>query len=131
MEKKKKEPGVTSNETTQKRRTVGTTEGFYAIGTQTCFGDILEEDMPIQLWTGIPDYTDNEMRLPQHHNHWKDALVAAIRQQQSHGMVLDVAYLFDDDDDDEQLKKSMALRHVRLLLGNPHESRSQESLPEA
>lgn len=133
------EEDVTSNNKRRKVK-IGEKDGHYfyaADESQTwlegvVFGDMLEEDMPIQVWLGNANVsTSTELRLPENQRHWKDGLVAAVRQRptaetHSDRMVVDVAYLQhgggDDDDDEndaqEQLKKSVPLWHIRILLGN-------------
>ena len=105
----------------------------------TVFGDILEEDMPIQLWTGATNATLAEQRLPDRALYWKDALVAAVRQQQQQQqqqhandnaqqqqqqqllpqerLRVDVAYLQTPDATEETLERSVSLNRIRIVLG--------------
>lgn len=117
------------------------------------FGDILEEEMPIQVWLGSAQATSEaELRLPANARHWMDGVVAAVRPRPSsttHAgrLVVDVAYLREDkdngndvdgadhDEDDaegEVLKKSVPLQHIRILLGNSAvDDRIPDTLEEA
>lgn len=93
------------------------------------FGDLLEEDMPIQLWTGPLLASGAEKRLLERDMHWKDGLVAAVRQRPSatthaERLVVDVAYLESDTADDETLVKSVPLDRIRMRLG------ADDSLPD-
>lgn len=152
-------------------------EGFYTVpadgisnsnDTQTwlegaVFGDILEEDMPVQVWlgSGSPAISDAELRLPENARHWKDGIVAAVRQRPSAEaragrLVVDVAYLKtttsttkqqqqessnggdgdggqqEEETEEEELKKSVPLQHIRILLGNSAvDDRIPDTLEEA
>ena len=94
------------------------------------FGDILEEDMPIQIWTGSLTTGLAEKRLLDRDMHWKNGLVAAVRQRPSCGtdlltrLVTDVAYLKSDDDTEETLERSVSLDRIRIILG------ADESIPD-
>jgi hypothetical protein len=127
---------------------IGETEGSYEIDgvtwlEGTTYGEIIEDEMPVQLWRGPNHCTDVELRLPHHTVYWRDAIVVAVRpvlqyQQHQRGadrIVLDVAYLeqqqqpqqHDQDQGtvqpevvaEERIVKSVPLRHVRIQLGNP------------
>lgn len=122
--------------------TIGENDGHYSTGGNVVwlhgaiFGEILEEDMPIQIWLGSALATENELKLPGNQRHWKDGLIAAIRAQRSNDsyedrMVVDVAYLDKPTDSNEQMKKSVRLRHVRILLGNEADDRIPATLDEA
>jgi WW domain-binding protein 4 len=134
VEKKKKHNGDNESggdEATNKRKKIKISEheGYYSSsdGSQTwlegvVFGGILEEDLPIQVWVGNPAASSSELQLSDNQRHWKDGLIAAIRQRPtseaySDRMVVDIAYLPADDSDDETLLKSVRLQHVRILLG--------------
>jgi hypothetical protein len=129
-----------------KRRkiTINENDGYYSTGENTVwlngaiYGEILEEDMPIQIWLGNAAATETELKLPENQRHWKDGLIVALRTstQQSNDMfedrmVVDVAYLDKPNDSDELMKKSVRLRHVRILLGNEADDRIPTTLDEA
>lgn len=147
LEKKKRNESIGNNEDDDdaadefsKRRKVeiGENEGSYEFNGITwlegvTFGDILEEEMPIQLWLGNPNCTEAEVRMHMNSNHWKDAIVAAVRQRpneprRADRIVLDVAHLHNDS---EQINKSVPLRHVRIQLANTADDRIPDTLLEA
>jgi WW domain-binding protein 4 len=135
VEKKKKKRNDDDesgdDEATNKRKKIKISEheGYYSSsdGSQTwlegvVFGGMLEEDLPIQVWVGNPEASRSELQLSDNQRHWKDGLIAAVRQRPSSEaysdrMVVDVAYLPTDDSTDETLIKSVRLQHVRILLG--------------
>jgi len=90
---------------------------------------MLEEDMPIQIWTGSNLANMGEKKLLERHHYWKDGIVAAVRQRPSatthaERMVVDVAYLQSPDDKEETLEKSVPLDRIRIILG------ADESIPD-
>lgn len=111
----------------RKKPKIGEQDGHYTYEGHTylegiVFGDMLEEDMPLEIWTGSLLASRAEKRLPERHVHWKGGLVAAVRQKLSavdheDRLVVDVAYLRDPDDEQETLDKSVPLNRVRLVLG--------------
>jgi U1 zinc finger len=126
----------------RKRRKIKEQDGHYLTPDQltwleaVVFGEILEEDMPIQIWLGHPAATLNEMRLSENERHWKDAIVVATRHRSSaeteeDRMVVDVAYLQDSSDTEEQVRPSVPLRQIRILLGNTQDDRIPSNLEEA
>jgi WW domain-binding protein 4 len=102
-------------------------EGHYTNDSKTylegpTFGDILEEDMPVQIWTGGPSASLAEKCLLERDMHWKNGLVAAVRKRRSttvlsERLVADIAYLKAGDDAEEILEKSVALDRIRIILG--------------
>ena len=146
LEKRKNqiEQGASDEGTTVKRRktTIGENDGHYSTEENVVwlngavFGEILEDDMPIQIWLGNDSATETELKLPENQRYWKHGLIAAVRTRQSPDnyedrMVVDVAYLDKPDDTEEQLKKSVRLRHIRILLGNSSDERIPVTLDEA
>jgi WW domain-binding protein 4 len=111
----------------RKKPKIGEQDGHYTHEGHTyleaiVFGDMLEEDMPLEIWTGSLLASLAEKRLPERHVHWQWGLVAAVRQKLSavdheDRLVVDVAYLRDPDDAQETLQKSVPLNRVRLVLG--------------
>jgi WW domain-binding protein 4 len=110
------------------------------------FGEqLVEEDMPVQLWTGPVLATSPEKRLPERDLHWKDALILAVRKQRLNTtvdanlgdesevptLVVDVAYLESPDAEQETIVKSVPLHRIRILLGDPKDERIPETLEEA
>ena len=93
------------------------------------FSNILEQELPIQLWTGSVLATPAEKRLPEKDSLWKDAIVAAIHKKRKKGddddgggsdgvsIVVHVSYLASDEAEDETLEKSVDLGRIRMVLG--------------
>lgn len=143
--KNRNDEDITTDEFNVKRpkmKMIGENDGHYSTEENfiflsgVIFGEILEEDMPIQVWLGNASASEVEFMLPENQRHWKDCLIVTIRKRQSYDgyedrMVVDVAYLDKPDDLDEQLKKSVRLRHIRIQLGNKADDRIPTSLDEA
>jgi hypothetical protein len=125
---------------------IGKNEGFYVSedGSTTwlegiVFGNILEMDMPIQVYFGHEQATPAEMRLSENARHWKNAIVVAVRQRPSSTeddditavdrMVVDVAFLVKESE--EQIRKSVKLSHIRIRLGDDADDRIPDNLEEA
>lgn len=137
QKRKKKEDGEPSTDTfssnkPEQRIHIELGQGTYTHGEQTflegvLYGDILEEDMPIQLWVGPVLANDAEKRLLERHHLWKDGVIAAVRRRPSKGhaerLLVDVAYLQSPDADEETLEKSVPLDRIRILIG------ADESIP--
>jgi WW domain-binding protein 4 len=87
------------------------------------FFEILEEDMPIQLWTGPTMANLEEKRLLERDQYWTNALVATIRKTVEK-CVVHVAYLASSEDTDETVEKNVALDRIRIILGG------DDSIPE-
>lgn len=86
------------------------------------YGDILEPEMPVQLWTGSALANDAEKRLPERDMYWKNVLVVDVRKKATatelkDRLVVDVAYLASPDDTQESLERSVALSRIRIILG--------------
>jgi len=99
-------------------------EGHYTHGDNTylegpSFAELLEEDMPIQIWTGSGFANLGEKKLPEKEYHWRNGLVLAVRKSSKDdvGIVLDVAYLMQPTDEEETLEKSVSPGRVRIILG--------------
>lgn len=128
-EKRKKRDGDDSDEegefsqAKRQRVQVEVGQGTYEIDGKTylegsTYFEILEEDLPIQIWTGSAFASLEEMRLPEREQCWKNALVAAIRKTTSDNKcIVHVSYLASPDDTDETLEKSVKLERIRLVLG--------------
>jgi WW domain-binding protein 4 len=137
-EKRKRSDSHSDDDNTNKQPkkiTIQPNEGYYTVPGSggsgdddivylegVVFGDILEEEMPIQLWTGARTANSAEKQLVERTMLWKDALVAALRRRSSSKthedrMVVDVAYLACPDDADETLETSVSLNRIRIRLG--------------
>jgi U1 zinc finger len=170
-----------TSKSTSKRRKIGVNEGHYTYGSNNSnidetnsdntspntntiylegqvFGEILEEEMPIQLWTGPITVGAAERRLPEREMYWKRGLIAALRRKQQHRAessavplpitssistttasatvivetVADVSYLENPETDtQETLVKSIPLDRIRIVLGDVNDERIPETLEEA
>lgn len=139
--KREKDNGDDDNEEAQhnaddgrqhKKRRIAENEGHYTYEGKTyldgvVFGDMLEEEMPLEIWTGNLLASAAEKKLPERHGDWKNGIVAAIRtrkqqQQQSvdweDRLVVDVAYLREPTDTEETLDRSVPLNRIRIVLGS-------------
>ncbi|GKZ00613.1 hypothetical protein MPSEU_001013500 [Mayamaea pseudoterrestris] len=102
-------------------------QGVYTRDSKTflegvAFGNILEADMPIQVWTGALLANNAEKQLPERDMYWKNALVIAVRENLSateleDRLVVDLSYLQTNDDTQETLLKSVSLNRIRIELG--------------
>ena len=140
-EKRKKLAGEDDEDTKRAKVTIGPDDGWYTDTNATTwlegivFGDILEAEMPIQLWSGHASATLNEKRVSSGGHYWHDAVVADVRARPSsmhHAdrLVLDVSYL-KEGEEEETLQKSVALANVRVRLGNPLDTRIPLSVEQA
>ncbi|KAI2510154.1 U1 zinc finger [Fragilaria crotonensis] len=120
-------------ETKKMKRSLAPDEGNYAIGDRTylegvTFFNLLDHDMPIEVWTGAPAASLAEKRLPEKQHYWRPGLVIGIRKSSldlETGKVLDVSFLKSSTDTDETLEKSVLPNRIRMILG------SDDSLPES
>jgi U1 zinc finger len=96
------------------------------------FFEILEEDMPVQLWTGSLLANGTEKQLLERDMYWKDALIVAIRRRRSNTstttepkptgdsptvVTVHVAYLATPSDTEETLEKNVPVDRIRIVLG--------------
>jgi WW domain-binding protein 4 len=110
----------------RQRRQLAPDEGNYTLEEKVylegvTFVDLLEDDMPIQIWLGPTQASMAEKRLPHEQHQWCNGLIVKVRrssQEKETGRVLDIAYLQEKDGkDDEAVEKSVPPNRVRLLLG--------------
>lgn len=92
-------------------------EGHYAYDGKTyleglIFGELLEEDMPVQIWIGSQLASANEKRLLERERYWVNAIVASVSQNKVH-----VAYLAAPTDSAETVEKNVPLDRIRIILG--------------
>jgi len=125
--------------TKQPTKKIGLEEGHYTIDGVTylegpTFAPLLEEDMPIQIWTGSIHANLTEKKLPEKMSLWKNGLIVQTRQRKtaktttattssseeesSTRIVVDVAYLLQSTDTDETLEKSVQPDRIRVILGS-------------
>jgi len=120
---------------------------------------VLEEHMPIQIWTGSGEADQEEMKFSK--DGWKDGVVAAVRKRRrqrrnaikeenpgavaaaavcvaadetnndEYEIVADVSYLKSLDAEDETLEKSVPLYRIRILLGDGSFDTIPDTLEEA
>mmetsp|Transcript_25699 Transcript_25699/g.52305 ORF Transcript_25699/g.52305 Transcript_25699/m.52305 type:complete len:440 (-) Transcript_25699:63-1382(-) len=83
------------------------------------YADILEEGMPIQLWMGSPNATNDEKRDLRNFNYWKTALLAKVKKGKTKEETLcHVSYLSRPEDEDETIEPSVKPDRIRLILGS-------------
>jgi len=132
------------------RRTIAPDEGYYTIDNDSdtkkddgeddskkktttylegvVFAELLEEDMPIQIWTGSNLATPQERKLLHNQSLWVNGLVVSMRRSKKKGfvaegewdedrMVVNVAYLKNPTDTDETLEQGVRLHRIRIVLG--------------
>lgn len=112
------------------KRTIAPDEGHYQLGDHiylegSTFYGILEEDMPVQIWTGPVLASLAERRLPERDHQWVNGLVVALRNSKANewGVVVDAAYLQSTLDEEETLETSIPPHRIRIRLG------ADESIP--
>ena len=138
----------------RKVRKLAAGEGHYTLGEGDdkrtylqgkVYAPILEEEMPVQIWTGdnnVPTSSmEQEMKRDDRQHLWKMGLVVRVRKHQkkqptaksgfveegaeSHlngddkkeEIAVDVAYLRNPSDEDETIEKVVEPHRLRLLLG--------------
>lgn len=130
----KEDDDVSEDEHKEKRarRTLAPDEGNYTIDGKTyleavTFIELLEEQMPIEVWIGPPNASLAETRLLEKQHLWRNGVLLNIRRssKEESGKILDVAYIKDAKDEEETLEKSVILSRVRLILG------SDDSIPDS
>jgi WW domain-binding protein 4 len=136
----------------RRKRTIGPDEGHYTlamVGDEdtasdkqqqqkiflegTVFAEILEEEMPIQIWLGSHLASLAEKRLPHNQTLWINGLVVAVKKPrvdnsenntpEEDRLVVDVCYLKNPTDHDETIEQNVRLPRIRILLG------ADESIP--
>ncbi|GAX17563.1 WW domain-binding protein 4 [Fistulifera solaris] len=129
----------------QRKRKLAANEGYY---TQISaddkevtyleghvFGDLLEEEMPIQLWHGSAQATPAEQRLPAYASLWKPALIVALQRKKEDDLVslkaVDVAFLASPEDTEERIQKSVPLTRIRIILDGNQDERIPDTVEEA
>lgn len=100
-------------------------EGITYLEGSTYASCLFEDNMPIQLWTGNPNATDEELRDLRNFNYWKTALLARVISTPSsssnktpESMTCHVSYLNNSQDMDEILEKNVPPRRIRLVIGS-------------
>ncbi|KAL3796714.1 hypothetical protein HJC23_010014 [Cyclotella cryptica] len=102
-------------------------EGITYLEGSTYASTVFEDNMPIQLWTGNPNASDDELRDLRNFNYWKTALLARVVRSQSSSnnhsggiITCHISYLNNstEDDVDEIVEKNVNPRRIRLVLGS-------------
>lgn len=111
----------------QQRKKITGNEGSYQINDSIflegpTYSEILEEDMPIEIWTG-PTASLGEKRLIDREAHWKKGIITAIRKT-AKTTKLQVVYLSSPDNKEETKESNVAVDRIRILLG------SDEKIPD-
>ena len=86
------------------------------------YASCLEDNIPVQLWTGNPNATDVELRDLRNFNYWKTALLVRVIRTQttnkgSETITCHVSHL-NNSQDEEVLEKNVSPRRIRLVLGS-------------
>ena len=102
------------------------------------FFGLLEEEMPIQIWTGS-SCSGVEKQQSTNARNWKNALVVKVvtLQQETTGEhndglqrpLVHVSYMLSQDDADETIEKNISLDRIRIILGG--DERIPDTLEEA
>ena len=93
------------------------------------FAELLEPEMPIQIWTGSNLSSAEERKLAHHQDLWMNGLVVSIQQRRQaqnweDRMVVKVAYLKSPTDQDETLEEGVRLHRLRIVLGGDPDGNS-------
>ena len=112
-----------------KRPKIEPDQGHYSIDERTylegdIFYGVLEEEMPVQYWTGPEAASSGEKRLRERELFWKEAVVARIRGKKQLKPSVQISYLAAANDSDETLVPDVALDRIRIELG------SSKSIPD-
>ena len=111
-----------------KGETAEKTQGKIYLEGPTFYG-VLEEEMPVQLWTGPATASMEEKRLVERDMYWKNALIVAVRRRRKPSSgndgddeeetipVVHVAYLATADDTEETMEKNVPVDRIRIVLG--------------
>jgi hypothetical protein len=129
------EADVSSNATAviaerKRSRAMLENEGYYELSEQTylegeVFDLLLEEDMPIQIWTGGDiQSTKQDLRRTDMSHLWKDGLIVKLYKRKQveldeakEDISCDVAYLRHAEDDDETMERHVDPQRIRLVVG--------------
>ncbi|CAJ1934204.1 unnamed protein product [Cylindrotheca closterium] len=126
-EGKQDDGNVEAEQVVPQRRKITGNEGSYKLDDKTylegpTYSEILEEDMPIEIWTG-PIASLEEKRLIDRQAHWKKGIITTIRKN-AQKMKIHIAYLSSLESNEETTELNVSVNRIRLLLG------SDEKIPE-
>lgn len=127
----KRETDVREKDNALKQKTTTYLEGDIFFG-------LLEEDMPVQLWTGDSSCR-TEKRQSNNVGNWKNALVVQVINHRSETTrevsdelqrpLVHVSYLASQDDTEETIERKISLDRIRIILGA--DEKIPDSLEEA
>jgi WW domain-binding protein 4 len=127
----KREADVRGTDNALKQKTTTYLEGDIFFG-------LLEEDMPVQLWTGSSSCR-TEKRQRTNVGNWKNALVVQVinhrsettgeRSDELQRPLVHVSYLASQDDTEETIERKISLDRIRIILGA--DEKIPDSLEEA
>jgi hypothetical protein len=127
----KREIDVRGKDNVLKQKTTTYLEGDIFFG-------LLEEDMPVQIWTGSSSCR-TEKRQSKNVRNWKNALVVQVVNHRSETTgegnyelqrpLVHVSYLASQDDTEETIERKISLDRIRIILGA--DERIPDSLEEA
>lgn len=131
------------------------TEGDTAIPTTLTtyleghvFYGLLQDDMPVELWTGSSHATRGEMKLPDRARFWVPALVVAVIETEkvvndertnddssnndNPPCTVHVSYLVTPDATEETIVKNVPVRQIRIVMGpsNNNDDDDNDKIPE-
>ena len=101
------------------------------------FYGLLEEEMPVQVWTGSSSCRI-EKRRSKNITSWKNALILRVvsnRPESNRGQsdelqpIVDVSYLCSPDDKEETIERKISMNRIRIVLGA--DEKIPDSLEEA
>lgn len=105
----------------QNQKYIAPDEGWYSYDDSQIFlegqvygSSLLEEDVPIQFWTGPLLANAAEKKLVERSMYWKDGIVAAMRRSKN---TVDVSFLSTLDATEESIEKNVSLDRIRIVLG--------------
>ena len=100
------------------------------------FFGLLEEDMPIQIWTGPSSCSRVEKQQSTNLRNWRNALVLQVvnrrstaEEDQVQRPSVHVSYMLSHDDTEETIEKNVSMDRIRIILGS--DEKIPDSLEEA
>mmetsp|Transcript_26186 Transcript_26186/g.30414 ORF Transcript_26186/g.30414 Transcript_26186/m.30414 type:complete len:441 (+) Transcript_26186:86-1408(+) len=103
---------------------LGPNEGHYTLNDITyldglTYIPIVEEEMPIQLWTGSSTISIDYRKSEESITLWKTGIVMKVHKVDDEPEIrCDISYLKDINDDDETIEKNVTADRLRLVLGS-------------
>ncbi|KAL3943950.1 MAG: hypothetical protein SGBAC_001984 [Bacillariaceae sp.] len=121
FEQKQKDGNTEPEQVLPQRKNINGNEGSYKLDDNTyleghTYSEILEEDMPIEIWTG-PIASLGEKRLIDRQAHWKKGIITTVRKNATK-IKVHVAYLRSPESSEETTELNVAVDRIRVLLGS-------------